>query len=64
MDEIMFVYFVDVDENGNITGSMCGERVIPDKQYDFFFYRDPSYADTLHEYRVELNGYKAELVRK
>lgn len=30
--------FCDVDENGKITESIVGERIIPMKQYDYFFY--------------------------
>lgn len=30
--------FCDIDENGKITDSLYGERVIPMKQYDYFFY--------------------------
>jgi hypothetical protein len=30
--------FCDVDENGNIIESIVGERIIPLRQYDYFFF--------------------------
>jgi hypothetical protein len=53
-----FLVFCDADENGNITGFVAGPKVIPDRQYEYFFFLmdavDPS------EYKVS-NG---ELVLK
>ncbi|PFN77600.1 hypothetical protein COJ85_32035 [Bacillus sp. AFS076308] len=34
----MCLLFCDVDENGKITESILGERVIPMKQYQYFFF--------------------------
>lgn len=34
----MCLLFCNVDENGKIIESICGERVIPMKQYQYFFY--------------------------
>lgn len=30
--------FCDVDEDGNITDALTGVNIIPDRQYDYFFY--------------------------
>lgn len=30
--------FCDVDENGKLVESFVGERIIPMKQYDYFFF--------------------------
>jgi hypothetical protein len=30
--------FCDADENGNITDALTGVNIIPDRQYDYFFY--------------------------
>ncbi|WP_342045994.1 hypothetical protein [Bacillus sp. OTU530] len=32
------LFFCNVDENGGIIESLVGERVIPTKQYEYFFY--------------------------
>jgi hypothetical protein len=32
--------FIDTDELGNITEFFAGSRIIPDKQYDYFFFKD------------------------
>jgi hypothetical protein len=34
----MCLLFCDVDADGKITESLSGDRVIPMKQYDYFFY--------------------------
>jgi hypothetical protein len=34
----MCLLFCNVDEEGNIIDSLFGDRVIPLKQYDYFFY--------------------------
>jgi hypothetical protein len=34
----MCLLFCDVDEDGKIVDSLAGDRVIPLKQYDYFFY--------------------------
>jgi hypothetical protein len=30
--------FCNVDDNGKITESIIGERIIPSKQYEYFFF--------------------------
>jgi hypothetical protein len=34
----MFLVYADTDEEGNITEALAGPRVIPDKQYQYFFF--------------------------
>lgn len=51
--------FCDVDENGKIIESIAGERIMPSKQYDYFFYIIGSDIETITQnipnYRV-VNG--------
>jgi hypothetical protein len=51
MNEGGFLVFCDADAGGNITGFVAGAKVIPDRQYEYFFFLaeaiDPS------EYRIE-----------
>lgn len=54
----MSLLFCNVDENGKITDSLFGERVIPMKQYDYFFFLTEdveTVADNIPNYRV-VNG--------
>ena len=47
--------FCDVDENGKIIESYIGDRIIPMKQYDYFFYllEDQNYiVENIPNYRV------------
>lgn len=50
--------FCDVDENGKITESIVGERIIPMRQYDYFFYLNEdveTVSQNIPNYRV-VNG--------
>ncbi|MCM3600617.1 hypothetical protein M3175_07730 [Robertmurraya korlensis] len=52
------LFFCDVDEEGKIVDSLIGARVIPMKQYDFFFYLMDDYETVISNvpnYRV-VNG--------
>jgi hypothetical protein len=54
----MCLLFCDVDENGKIIDSLLGDRIIPMKQYDYFFYLmdDIEFvAQNIANYRV-VNG--------
>ncbi|WP_141431894.1 hypothetical protein [Bacillus sp. 03113] len=48
--------FCDVDGNGKITESIVGARVVPMKQYDYFFYIADKDAGTvvqgIPDYRI------------
>lgn len=54
----MCLLFCDVDENGKIIDSLVGQRVIPMKQYDYFFYLTEeieTVVSNISKYRV-VNG--------
>jgi hypothetical protein len=55
--------FVNIDENGNIIESLYGHNIIPDREYDFFFFTTEEIAITAHQYKVVLNGFKTDLVK-
>jgi hypothetical protein len=47
--------FCDVDENGKLVESFVGERIIPMKQYDYFFFLTEDVeevAQNIPNYRV------------
>ncbi len=51
---------MDVDEQGNIILALVGTRVVPDKEYDYYFEREDIDVDTFTvDYKV-ING---ELVK-
>ncbi|MGJ9381544.1 hypothetical protein [Salipaludibacillus sp. CF4.18] len=54
----MILIYCDVDENGNILDLIQGYRVIPGRQYDYFFVREELIDSAL--YKVE----NRELVQK
>lgn len=47
--------FCNVDEDGWITDSIFGDRVIPMRQYDYFFYLADKNTETV---AAELPGYR------
>jgi hypothetical protein len=50
-----FLFFCNVDSEGNIVESISGEKIIPMKQYDYFFYVTGKDYDT---FLRELASYK------
>lgn len=44
-----FIVFCNADEEGNITEAICGNNIVPDKQYDYFFYLDEPIDLMLYE---------------
>lgn len=49
----MIQIYCDVDENGNIIDALMGERIIPDRQYDFFFMvTDAEIMKNIDKYKV------------
>ncbi len=46
-----FLVYVNVNEDGEITEGLTGVNIIPDRQYDFFFYL---------EEKIDLLKYKIE----
>lgn len=53
-----FLVFCDTDEDGNITAFVAGPRVLPDRQYEYFFFLTEAVEPA--DYRV-VDG---KLVRK
>lgn len=62
----MIQIYCDVDEVGNITDVLMGERIIPDRQYAYFFLVDQEIgvANLLSQYRVEIQSFKPSLLQK
>lgn len=55
--------FCDVDEEGNIIGALMGKNIIPNRQYDYFFFtNDPGVLDDISKYKVDV--VTRQLVRK
>lgn len=46
----MYLIYADADGLGNITEALAGPRVIPDKQYQYFFYLEQ--AINLFDYQI------------
>lgn len=56
--------FCNTDEEGNVTDALQGERVVPAKQYDHFFYMQEDIED-VSQYRVQTDSDgTAQLVSK
>jgi hypothetical protein len=55
MDKYKTCIFLDTDEQGNITTSYIGKNAIPDRQYDYFFYKDAYVGESIQNYRI-VNG--------
>jgi hypothetical protein len=53
----------NVDTNGDFTEVILGEHIIPNKQYDYFFFiTDPNIMSDISKYKVDLTT--RELVLK
>jgi hypothetical protein len=55
--------FVNIDADGNVIESLYGNTIIPDREYDFFFFTTEEIASNAHDYKVVIVGMKPELVR-
>ena len=55
-----YLVFCNTDKEGNINDGIVGNNIVPDKQYDYFFYLGNEGVDDLMEYKVE----KGELVER
>lgn len=56
--------YVDVDADGNIRENLAGEYVVPDREYDFYFYKEKSIGENILDYKVEIVKFKPDLVLK
>jgi len=59
-----YLVFVNTDDEGNIIEARMGISPVPNKKYTFFFYFEEEFTDDITEYRVEINGYETNLVKK
>lgn len=48
-----FLVYANVDKNGNIKEGLSGFNIIPDRQYDYFFFLDKEID--LMDYKIENN---------
>jgi len=66
MAEEKILVFVLVDNEGNIIEMLKGANVIPDIEYNFLFIRNREEAEMIkmNDYKIEMNGFKAVLVKK
>ncbi|MEI2356049.1 hypothetical protein [Mesobacillus zeae] len=52
-----YLLFCNADENGNITDSFSGVNIIPDRQFDYFFYtNDKGVIDNIGNYFVDIDS--------
>jgi hypothetical protein len=56
--------FVDIDEQGTIIDALYGYNIIPDREYNFFFYTTEEVAENAFDYKVAIVKMKPELVEK
>jgi hypothetical protein len=56
--------YVNIDEEGNIIDSLYGQNIIPDREYDFFFYTTEEIAANAFDYKVAIVKMKPTLVKK
>jgi hypothetical protein len=56
--------FVDIDEEGTIIDALFGYNIIPDREYNFFFYTTEEVAENAFDYKVAIVKMKPELVEK
>jgi hypothetical protein len=56
--------FVDIDEEGNVIDALYGYNIIPEREYNFFFYTTEEVAINAFHYKVAIVKMKPELVSK
>ena len=57
------IIFCNTDEEGNITESLKGERVVPNRQYDHFFYMQDDIEVSNYRVQEDSNG-TVQLIKK
>jgi hypothetical protein len=55
--------FVNTDDEGNITESLYGHNIIPDREYDFFFIVEEEVAVNAFDYKVAIVKMKPTLMK-
>jgi len=64
MIEIRYLVFCDSDADGNITAGTWGVNIIPDRQYDHFFFLGNENLDfDLTHYKIVYDGCKPMLYK-
>lgn len=58
------IIFADINEEGDIKDALVGKRILPDRQYDYFFYVEQEVSENIDDYKVVLEGLKPQLVKK
>jgi hypothetical protein len=56
--------FVDIDEQGTIIDALYGYNIIPEREYNFFFFTTEEIAENAFDYKVAIVKMKPELVEK
>lgn len=56
--------YINVNSDGNITGTYSGKNIVATEQYDYFFIVEESVADQAGLYKVEIENMKPRLVLK
>jgi hypothetical protein len=51
-DKYKVLVFADVDDNGEFVEVAMGPRIIPNRQYQYFFYVDRYVQDSIENYKV------------
>ena len=60
-----YLVFCDADKDGRIIEGIQGVNIIPDKDYEFFFYLGEGNKEIdLMEYKIAYEGRKAILIKK
>jgi hypothetical protein len=54
--------FVDIDGEGTIIDALYGYNIIPEREYNFFFYTTEEVAANAFQYKVVIVGMKPDLV--
>ncbi len=58
-----YLVFCDVNQQGNIIESLIGKHVIPDRQYDCFFYTmDEGVMEDITLYKVDMETRELVLI--
>lgn len=56
--------YLNVNADGNITGTYSGKNIVATEQYDYFFIVNEETADKAGLYKVVIDNMKPQLVLK
>lgn len=60
---MFYLVFCDVDEEGNITDALVGTNIIPNRQYDYFFFTsDEGVTNNINQYKVNTSSRQLEKI--